>query len=83
MKLHAQPSPRSALTPRQAQILAFIADHLFEAGYPPTLREIGDCVGIKSTNGVNDHLKALEKKGFIERAPMRSRGIRILRMEAT
>lgn len=42
-------------------------------GYSPTIREIGDALDIKSTNGVNDHLKALERKGCLTRAEMMSR----------
>ncbi len=48
-------------------------------GVTPSIRELADRTGIKSTNGVNDHLKALERKGFIERKPGLSRAIAILR----
>ena len=64
------------LTQRQKQILEFITASLNERGYPPTLREIGIQFGIRSTNGVNDHLKALEKKGFITREDLKSRAMR-------
>ena len=50
------------LTPRQKLILDFITDSVKRHGFPPTIREIGDHMGIRSTNGVNDHLKALERK---------------------
>src|SRR5205823_12275201 len=50
-------------------------------GYPPTLREIGEHMGIRSTNGVNDHLKALEKKGYLEREDLKSRALRPLGRE--
>ena len=50
------------LTRRQQQILDFITRRINEQGYPPTIREIGEEMGIRSTNGVNDHLKALERK---------------------
>jgi repressor LexA len=63
------------LTLRQSQVLEFIEHSLRDQGYPPTLREIGDELGIRSTNGVNDHLKALEKKGYIERRGNRSRAL--------
>ncbi|CDF32750.1 unnamed protein product [Chondrus crispus] len=53
------------LTDRQRQILDFITHRIQEQGYPPTIREIGEEMGIKSTNGVNDHLKALERKGYL------------------
>jgi len=50
-----------------------IARHIEEVGYPPTIRELGDALGISSTNGVNDHLKALEKKGYLSRESSKSR----------
>ncbi len=55
--------PREPLTERQEAILRFIARQAEKQGYPPTIREIGEQFGIRSTNGVNDHLKALERKG--------------------
>src|SRR5688500_8453382 len=67
---------RPALTDRQAQALKYITDCLSDRGYPPTLREIGEHMGIKSTNGVNDHLKALERKGYLQREELKSRALR-------
>lgn len=64
------------LTNRQSQILDYISASIEERGFPPTLREIGEFFGIKSTNGVNDHLKALEKKGFLLRDHLKSRAMR-------
>ncbi len=64
------------LTNRQSQILDYISASIDERGFPPTLREIGQHFGIKSTNGVNDHLKALEKKGFLRREDLKSRAMR-------
>ncbi len=61
------------LTDRQLEVLRFIALQIEEAGYPPTIREIGEGLDIRSTNGVNDHLKALERKGFLTRDPVKSR----------
>ena len=64
------------LTKRQMQLLQFIADHLEENGYPPSIREMAEHMGIRSTNGVNDHLKALERKGYLTRkAGLKSRAI--------
>jgi repressor LexA len=63
------------LTSRQAQILTFIEKRVVEAGFPPTLREIGEELGIRSTNAVSDHLKALERKGYLSRHDNRSRGL--------
>jgi repressor LexA len=65
----------TALTDRQLEVLRFIATQIEERGYPPTIREIGEALDIASTNGVNDHLKALEKKGFLQRDPVKSRAL--------
>jgi repressor LexA len=65
------------LTARQAEVFDFIKDFMNLNERPPTLREIGHGLGIKSTNGVNDHLKALETKGWLTRAVGQSRGIRL------
>ena len=67
---------RDALTDRQREILDFISKSIAKRGYPPTLREIGSHFGIKSTNGVNDHLRALEKKGYLHREDLKSRALR-------
>lgn len=56
------------LTKRQAAILQFIAQTIQDQGYPPTLAEIGAHFGIRSTNGVTDHLVALERKGYLTRS---------------
>jgi repressor LexA len=67
------------LTDRQQQLLHFIEDHLRIHGFPPSIREMADHMGIRSTNGVNDHLKALEKKGYIHRGSgLKSRAISLL-----
>jgi len=66
------------LTKRQEQTLAFIRHSIEERGYPPTLREIGEHMGIKSTNGVNDHLRALERKGYLRREDMKSRALKLV-----
>ncbi len=65
-----------ALTQRQREILDFISASIVERGFPPTLREIGEHFQIRSTNGVNDHLKALEKKGHLRREDLKSRAMR-------
>lgn len=64
------------LTQRQQQVLDFIRESITDRGYPPTLREIGARMGIRSTNGVNDHLRALERKGYLTREDMKSRALR-------
>lgn len=67
---------RPVLTDRQRQALDYISECLDLRGYPPTLREIGEHMGIRSTNGVNDHLKALERKGYLVREELKSRALR-------
>lgn len=64
---------RERLTERQREVLDFIQAKIQRDGYPPTIREIGDQLGIRSTNGVNDHLKALAKKGYLLRTEAKSR----------
>ncbi len=64
-------------SPRQLDALRFVAQQIRDVGYPPTIREIGTHVGIRSTNGVNEHLMALARKGLLALAPaysMHSRG---------
>lgn len=64
------------LTERQQEVLEFIEDRIREWGYPPTIREIGEHLGIRSTNGVADHLKALKRKGFLNQDSMKSRALK-------
>lgn len=66
------------LSPRQKHIVAFIREFITENGYPPSIREIGEAVGISSTSVVNYNLKALEKKDLIARDRTVSRSIRLL-----
>ena len=66
------------LTKRQLQTLDFIRHSINQRGYPPTLREIGEHMGIRSTNGVNDHLRALERKGYLRREDMKSRALKLV-----
>src|SRR5450432_721257 len=66
------------LTERQEKILSFIKKSILEQGYPPTIREIGEFFGIRSTNGVNDHLKALERKGYLLRGELKSRALSVI-----
>ena len=73
-------SERDELTDRQKEVLVFIQESIAARGYPPTLREIGEHMGIRSTNGVNDHLKALEKKGYLAREDLKSRALRPLKL---
>lgn len=68
------------LTARQREILDYITDSIADRGYPPTIREIGKTMGIRSTNGVNDHLKALERKGYLRRDDLKSRAMRPVKL---
>lgn len=69
------------LSTRQKRILAFIEGFLAERGYPPTIREIGEAVGIASTSVVNYNLNKLVERGLIERVPEVSRGLRLVSAE--
>jgi repressor LexA len=63
------------LTPRQRTILDVIRASVTSRGYPPSIREIGDAVGLTSTSSVAHQLRTLEKKGFIRRDPNRPRAV--------
>lgn len=69
------------LTPRQQNILDFVYEFQQQNGYPPSIREIGEFFGIRSTNGVSDHLRALERKGFLSRNGHLSRSLQVVRDE--
>ena len=70
-----------SLSFRQQNILQFIREFIAEHHFPPTIREIGENVGISSTSVVNYNLNALEKKGFIVRDRNVSRGLRLSKPE--
>jgi repressor LexA len=67
------------LTTRQREVLDYISDYICDRGYPPTIREIGDQLGIKSTNGVSEHLETLWRKGYLIRDEERSNLARAMR----
>jgi len=67
------------LTKRQQEVLAGIRLIFAETGYPPTVRELGERLGLRSSCTVQRHLEALEKKGFIRRNPTKARTIEITR----
>lgn len=69
----------SKLTARQSEILGLIEQAIANTGFPPTRAEIAQELGFKSANAAEDHLRALEKKGYISLAPGASRGIRLMR----
>lgn len=66
------------LTDRQSNILNFIMDEIEQKGYPPSVREIGKAVGLKSPASVHNHLKTLEKYDYIRRDPSKPRAIEVL-----
>ena len=65
------------LTPRQRQVLEFIDAEVRERGFPPSVREIGEAVGLSSSSTVHAHLAALQDKGFLRRDPTKPRAIEI------
>jgi len=67
-----------ALNPRQREILEFLRDHKRSHAYPPTVREIGQAVGLSSSSTVQNHLNALEQKGYIRRDPTKSRTVEVV-----
>jgi REP element-mobilizing transposase RayT len=71
--------PAKALTGQQHKVLAFVSDFLEKHGFPPTLREIGDGVGLVNISAVRGHLSSLAKKGYITRAADKARSIQIVR----
>jgi repressor LexA len=66
------------LTKRQQQILDFIRGEIHRCGYPPSVREIGEAVGLSSSSTVHSHLAALEAKGFLRRDPSKPRALEVL-----
>lgn len=71
------------LSQRQQAILEFIKNEVKEKGYPPSVREIGEAVGLASSSTVHGHLERLEKKGLIRRDPTKPRAIEILDMDSS
>lgn len=65
------------LTDKQKEIFNVIKDSILNKGYPPSVREIGELVGLKSTSSVHAHLNSLEKKGYIRKDPTKPRTIEI------
>lgn len=65
------------LTPKQEEIFEYMKSIILERGYPPSVREIGIAVNLKSTSSVFAHLEALEKKGYIRKDPSKPRAIEI------
>ena len=70
-------STTSTLTPRQREVLEIIEAHMRERGYPPSVREIGEAVGLTSPSTVHAHLAALQKRGYLRRDPTKPRAIEV------
>ena len=66
------------ISDKQKQILEYIKQEILNKGYPPTVRDICDAVGLKSTSSVHSHLESLEKNGYIRRDPTKPRAIEII-----
>ena len=69
------PTDPASLTPRQRKVLEVIRDWVERFGYPPSVREIGDAVGLTSTSSVHHQLRTLERKGYLRRDPNRPRAV--------
>jgi len=71
------PPDATGLTPRQQRVLRVIKESIERRGFPPSMREIGDQVGLTSSSSVSHQLKVLEEKGFLRRDPNRPRAIEV------
>jgi len=71
------PPDATGLTPRQQRILTALRDAIEQRGYPPSIREIGDLVGLASSSSVAHQLRVLEQKGFIKRDPNKPRALEV------
>jgi repressor LexA len=69
---------RATLTTRQREILDFISATVHDRGYPPSVREIGDAVGLSSPSTVHSHLSSLANGGFIRKDPSKPRAIEVI-----
>ena len=72
------PSQDPRLTPRQRKVLRVIQESVERRGYPPSIREIGDAVGLTSTSSVSHQLKMLQRKGYLHRDANRPRAVGML-----
>ena len=72
------PADADGLTPRQRRILVVIREAVDTRGYPPSIREMGEAVGLASSSSVAHQLKVLEQKGFLRRDPNRPRALEVL-----
>ena len=70
--------PYGKISKKQEEILEYIKECILKKGYPPTVRDICEAVGLKSTSSVHAHLETLELNGFIRRDPTKPRAIEIM-----
>jgi repressor LexA len=75
-------SDTTSITPRQQRILDFIAETVRDRGYPPTVREIGEAVGLTSSSSVHAQLENLERKGLLHKDPTKPRAMTLGRPKA-
>src|SRR5689334_12420332 len=76
------PADATGLTTRQQRILEHLRDFMEARGYPPSMREIGEAVGLTSSSSVAHQLKVLEEKGFVRRDPHRPRALEVFLPDA-
>mgnify|MGYP000887611343 CR=1 FL=1 len=76
--IHEFPSPTGDITDRQRRILEAIRDSVATRGYPPSMREIGDAVGLTSSSSVKHQLSALQAKGYLRQDPNRPRALDVV-----
>jgi repressor LexA len=69
--------PQAGLTARQREVLEIIEKHMRDRGYPPSVREIGEAVGLTSPSTVQAHLAALQRHGYLRRDPTKPRAIEV------
>ena len=77
------PPDATGLTPRQQRVLTVIKDSIERRGYPPSMREIGERVGLTSSSSVAHQLRVLEEKGYLKRDPNRPRALSVFDPDAT
>ncbi len=70
-------SQAAPLTARQQQVLEFVDSEVSRKGYPPSVREIGEAIGLSSSSTVHAHLAALQDKGYLRRDPTKPRAIEV------
>src|SRR5665647_3979466 len=79
--IHEFPSSHGDITDRQRRILEAIRDSVTTRGYPPSMREIGEVVGLTSSSSVKHQLTALQAKGFLRQDPNRPRALEVVMPE--